>query len=1038
METFNLIKIGNRLVLLNLFLLLLLPTLTMAQVTVTGVVKDAENKEPVIGVVVNVKSTTTAVTTGLDGKFTINAPEGSTIRFQILSYKPFEKKVSAKETVWNIELEPDETLLKEVVVEAGIIKRDKFGFTGSYSTITQDELKAVGNMNVLQSLKSLDPAFVIVENNLSGSNPNVMANIELRGQTSMSITSVQDASAISSNLPLFILDGFEATLQEINDLDINRVESITLLKDAGSTAIYGVKGANGVVVIETIKPKSGQVFITYNGDFQLAAPDLSVYNMMNAAEKLEFERLSGRYKVGSGDVTIPQIGAADPRDGVYPQRVYYERLAKVKSGVDTYWLSEPVRTALTQNHSVTLSGGKELQYVAGVNYRNNLGVMKGSGRETYGGNLRLVYRGLEGLSIQNNISVQGTAGKDGSWGAFADFVNANPYFTMRNPDGTIPKYLDYTSVSTNSIYAANPLYNAMLNSRRDNDVFIVTNNTSIDWKIYKDLLLRGSLSLRHESNNTVNFQDPSHSTFDGRPYYEKGTYESSYSKRISYNANLSANYLKSIEKNNFTLIARANVEESDNINEAFVAVGFPEGSVGYPSQSFSYKPESRPSYSERMIRTVGVLGAFNYNYNYRYLLDLNYDVEGGSNFGRNKRFQSFWSVGAGWNVDREAFAKNWKWLNSLKLRATYGKNGTQAVNVVTQSVYSYYVGSNFFGQSSYLSQIGNPNLRWQIVTKQAAGIDLSILGGNLDITFDVYKHNTDPQVVQLTQKPSTGVPNYPLNLGFLNTEGYEFKLMYNLINRKKDNALLSIRITGAHTKSIYGGFGNALNDLNEAYKKEEGSQFLLKSLECYMDGNSPMDLWAVRSLGIDPATGREIFLTKGNEQTYLYNANDRVVIANTRPDIQGIIGLSARYKKMTFSTNLRYYLGAYAYNDALYNKVENIFGTQIVYNQDKRALYDRWKTPGDIAQFRSITILNNENGTPRSSRFIQKDSYLRGESAKLMWNFAGEKWLESLKLKDLSVGVSMSDFFNISTIKMERGIDYPFQRSVAVNLSARF
>jgi TonB-linked SusC/RagA family outer membrane protein len=1017
----------------------------MAQVTVTGVVKDAETKEPLPGVVANVKGATTAVTTDVNGRFTIvSVPEGSTLQFRLLSYKPFERKIQAKEIALEILLEPDETILDEVVIEAGIIKREKFGFTGSYSTISQDKLKSVGNINVLQSLKSLDPAFVIVEDNLSGSNPNAMANIELRGQTSMNITSVQDAAAITSNLPLFILDGFEASLQEINDLDINRVESITLLKDAGSTAIYGVKGANGVVVVETVKPKAGQVFISYNGDFQVAAPDLSVYNLMNAREKLEFERLSGRYNYNhSADVDKPELGTLNSSDGSYIQKTYFERLAMVNSGVDTYWLSEPVRTAFTQSHSVTLTGGKELQYMAGLNYRNNKGVMKGSERDSYGGNLRLVYRGVKGLSIQNNISVQGTAGTDGSWGSFSDFAKANPYYKKRNDDGSIPKYLDNTTVEqasgkSISIYATNPLYNATLNSRGDNDVFILTNNTSIDWKINRDLLVKGSLSLRHESNDRVDFKDPSHSSFDGRPYYEKGSYRSSYTVQTSYSANLSANYLKSVKKNNFTAIVRANIEESNRVNEAFVAVGFPEGSVGYPSQSFSYQSESRPSYSERMTRNVGVLGAFNYNYDYRYLLDLNYDIEGSSNFGRNKRFQSFWSAGLGWNIDREAFAKNWKWLNGLKFRATYGMNGTQSVNVITQSVYSYYVGNSVFGQSSYLSEIGNPDLRWQIVTKKSAGMDLSILKGNLEITLDMYKHKTDPQVVQLTQKPSTGVSNYPLNLGYLDTEGYEFKLMYNIINRKENNALLSIRLTGAHTKSVYGGFGNALQDLNNAYKKEANSKFLLQSLQHYMDGNSPTDLWAVRSLGIDPATGREIFLTAEGKQTYIYNPNDRVVIANTRPDIQGVIGLTARYKKLTFHANLRYYIGAYSYNSALFNKVENIFESEIIYNQDKRALYDRWKNAGDIAQFRSIAILNNSNGTPVSSRFIQKDSYLRGESVKLMWNFTGEKWLNTLKLKDLSASVSMSDFFNISSIRMERGIDYPFQRAVVANISARF
>ncbi|MDR0506407.1 MAG: SusC/RagA family TonB-linked outer membrane protein, partial [Dysgonamonadaceae bacterium] len=160
-----------------------------------------------------------------------------------------------------------------------------------------------------------------------------------------------------------------------------------------------------------------------------------------------------------------------------------------------------------------------------------------------------------------------------------------------------------------------------------------------------------------------------------------------------------------------------------------------------------------------------------------------------------------------------------------------------------------------------------------------------------------------------------------------------------------------------------------------------------------------------------------------------------------RPDLEGIIGLTARYKKLTFSANLRYCMGAYSYNSALFNKVENISQSKMIYNQDKRALYDRWKQPGDIARFKRIFYYGSDTMdymSAVSSRFIQKDSYLRGESIKLMWNFTGDKWMESTKLKDLTVSVSMADFFNLSTIRMERGIDYPFQRSVVANLSARF
>jgi hypothetical protein len=163
------------------------------------------------------------------------------------------------------------------------------------------------------------------------------------------------------------------------------------------------------------------------------------------------------------------------------------------------------------------------------------------------------------------------------------------------------------------------------------------------------------------------------------------------------------------------------------------------------------------------------------------------------------------------------------------------------------------------------------------------------------------------------------------------------------------------------------------------------------------------------------------------------------VIANTRPDMEGIFGFTVRYKKLMLNANIRYYLGAYEYNRALFNKVENISFAEVVYNQDKRALYERWQKAGDVTEFKKIQIgISDTDRTPVSSRFIQKNDYIKGESAKLTWNFTGEKWLETVKLKDFSLSLSMLDFFSLNSTKLERGTEYPFQRSVVMNLSARF
>ena len=292
-------------------------------------------------------------------------------------------------------------------------------------------------------------------------------------------------------------------------------------------------------------------------------------------------------------------------------------------------------------------------------------------------------------------------------------------------------------------------------------------------------------------------------------------------------------------------------------------------------------------------------------------------------------------------------------------------------------------------------------------------------------------------VVSIQQKPSSGISSYPINLGHLNTNGFEFNISWYAIKNLKKRIMLNFRLNGNTYKSKYGGFQSALDNLNDAYKKDDSveSGLNVNSLVQYKDGESPSALFAVRSLGIDPATGREVFLTKNGTPTFKYNADDRVKIGDTTPKVRGVFGISFTYKNLQASLNMRYNIGSYAFNQALFNKVENISESNIAHNQDRRALYSRWKQPGDIAQFKSISLSDK---TYISSRFVHRDNYLRGESARISWDFSRDEWIKRLYLKDLRFSVSFNDIFDLSEMKRERGIDYPFQRAVSFGLSARF
>ena len=364
-------------VIIRLFMILLLgfPLLTRAGTMdstrvenreVRGKVID-EKKQPIPGVSVRLGGTSMGTATDVDGKFKLLVPADTAtlvvsfigMKTEIVRLPRLRAGVEQKELT--IVLRDEDVRLEDVVV-TGIFTRKKESFTGSASTYSAAELKTMGTQNILQGLKTLDPAFAILEDNQFGSDPNRLPNMEIRGKSSMS--GLRDQLEADPNQPLFILDGFESTLAAINDLDINRVASITILKDAASTAIYGSKAANGVIVVETVKPEAGKLRVSYTGNLNLSMPDLSSYNLMNAREKLEFERLAGRFNPSSTTNEIELDG------------VYNEKLKVIESGVDTYWLAEPLRVGVNQKHSLYVQGGEEnFLFGFGVGYNGISGVM---------------------------------------------------------------------------------------------------------------------------------------------------------------------------------------------------------------------------------------------------------------------------------------------------------------------------------------------------------------------------------------------------------------------------------------------------------------------------------------------------------------------------------------------------------------------------------------------------------------------------------------------------------------------------------------
>lgn len=992
------------------------------QFPISGMVLD-ENNSPIPGASIKIKGAASRGTvSNAEGRFVIMpASESDILVISYIGYVSREIKVKGVKSPLSVKLELAENNMKDVVITGTGITRNKSSFTGATASYTGEQLRAVGNQNIIQGLRALDPSFILLENNQLGSNPNALPNIEIRGKTSIS-SSLQDQFASDPNQPLFILDGFETSLRVIVDLNQNRIGSVTILKDAASTAMYGSKASNGVVVIETVKPRQGQMNLTYSSDLNIEMPDLSGYNMMNAAEKLEFERLSGRYTYGGiGSSPIP----AYQRN---LDSLYNVHLAEVQRGVNTYWLNVPVQTGFSQRHSIYADGGDDaLRYGVGVTFKNTSGAMKGSGRQDWAGNIDLSYRRGK-FNFSNKLYINGYKADESPYGSFANFANANPYFRKDNPRSRyLEESMDY---QTFSYVIENPMYNASLNSVNNTKNVAIQNNLQMIIDLNREFKIQGAVQVQKGVTTGINFLSPLNTAFDKTNLFEKGSYRNSKTDNFSYNGYLMLTYGKVFnEIHSLTANIRSEIRDNDNENITVTAVGFPTSSNGNPNFAYSYKPNSRPVTAFSKTRTNAILATANYAYKNKYLADFSFRYDGSTAFGANKKYTSYLVGGLGWNIHGEEFMKELTWINTFKLYANRGNTGNQNfASVSSISTYGYDSYINLFGQGVTLNALGNPNLRWQNSVQTNIGIDIVMLGSRLVVNANVYQKKTDPLVVAVDLPSSTGISSYPINAGVLDIKGIEATVKYSPVYKPESRMVWTIGVTGTAYTSKYDGFNNTLGSLNTKAQTN-------KSLIRYKDGYSPQDIWAVPSMGIDPGTGMEVFQKQDGQYTFIYDVNDIRRVGNGQPKVEGVFSNTISYKGFSFNMNLRYILGRDIFNSALYDKVENISMGKLANNQDRRALYDRWKKPGDIARFKGISLLET---TPMSSRFVQTENLLSGESISLGYNFQTQKWLKKLGLSALRLNGYMNDVFRISSVMRERGIEYPFARSFSFSLNASF
>lgn len=992
------------------------------EIVVHGKVVDI-NGVPLLGVSVNtIGLTSKNAKTNMQGNFQIRIDTNSFLSFSMIGYESQVIKDYASMPIMVI-LIPLENIIEETIV-TGYTKVRKENFTGAATMITRQELEKFNSTNIFTVLQALDPSFKVDERVVAGSNPNVIPDITIRGVSSVGENAL--------NTPLVIMDGFEVPISTLYDIDVNRIETISILKDASSTSLYGSRGGNGVIIVETRLPKEGKFTVTYSMKPSISIVDLSDYNLMNASEKLAYEQLVGLYKANSEGAEFRVI-----QQEKYTN-LLSERAQNILEGVDTYWLKQPVRNTFSIDNSLRMEGGgKDVRYSLEGGYFDNKGVMKESGRKRGNAGFTLIYRIPNLITFRNVASYIYTNAYNSPFGNFQNYTKMNPYERIYDSQG------NYTILfgELGQSYAwgqplFNPLYNASLGFLDREVKQTLQNNLSFEWYINPKLIVRTSGTIARETIETDRYKSPFNTDYySANETSTIGEYFFGNRNFTKYEGKLDFQYVNTINRHQIVANVVGEIRGQNTVGNSNTVTGFIDDRFMTPQMALQYQIGSLPVSTSLPVRSVGLLGSLFYNYANKYNFSGTIRTDGASIYGVQNRYGTFWSTGFSYNMEQEGWFRN-DFLTRLRWFVNTGTSSTISdfsVGMVSTS-YNFVAGRNYYNQyAAIYNGQGNPAVRWPEQQQISMGAEFGVKNDLLRFNFFYYNRITNRMISRINVAPSFGFYNdfFFQNLGKVQNRGFEAVVNLQLLNNEFHDVSWFIGVGVVQNRGKLKEISNELRMMNESMVKINSSGNVFEPSVFYQQGESLSIIRAVPSLGIDPANGRELFLNRDGTVTYTWDANNQVVVGNAEPNLYGNINTNFSIKGFSIQVIGNYSIGGDVFNQTLMNKIENNIPFQ---NTDRRVLEERWQEPGDIAKFKAIGDLSF---TQPSSRFVQKESFLRLSSVNINYSFANAV-LQQFKLERLRLNFSMNDIFRWSTVRMERGVQYPYAREFNFGLMFQF
>ena len=929
-----------------LIIAFLLPTSSFAQsnLTVGGVVTDATTGETLIGVSVNLKNGKNGAMTDFDGKYSLNnIPANSTLVFSYMGYETVESIATG--STLDVKLKESSSQLNEVVV-IGYGTQRKADLTTSVASVSSDEWADRPIISAQQAIQGKAAGVQVIQ---PSGKPGVGMQVRVRGSSSLQ----------AGNDPIYVVDGI--ITNDITNISPSDIESMQVLKDASSAAIYGSRAANGVVIITTksgVKGKTQIDFSTYVG-------------FSNVSKQIETLNTSDYYDL------MDEMGIGISKTNTY-----------------TNWAKEVYKTGVQQNYQLALSGSTDkVTYYMSGGYQKETGVISPADYERYSFRTNLSSELTSWLKASTNLSFARNTRNDvadnanaGRGGVVMSILNSPPYISTWNPDSPGQYMSDPNQSSRENPFALTSKYDFNKENR-------FMGNFELDFTLLEGLHFKPRFSLDYTSHTWDMFIDPVKTQY-GREANGRG--ENATDQYTTWQSENIVTYNKKFDKkHNFSALGGVTLQKYRHENTYMSLQDFVLGTT-YKTMTLNMANKINNAGTTKNGNTLAsFLGRVQYDYESKYLFTANFRADGSSKL--YEKWAYFPSISAGWRFSSENFFESLTPIvNDAKLRVGWGKNGNQGGIGDYDSYDKYNISrreTTGQGPAVSIGKLGNRDLKWEIVTQYNAGLDLSLFNSRLTAEFEVYYKKTSDMLMNISLPSSIGVSLPMRNDGEMENKGFEFNLNGQILTGGfKWDASANMSFNKNKLKKL------GLTKVQYASEIENaGNVIIIK------EGLPLGSFYGYVAEGVDPETGLMIY--KDLDGSGTTNAADRTVIGNAQPDFT--FGFTHNFSWKNFSLNM-FFNGSYG-ND-IYNATKMyLVGMNNSSNQSTTVL-DRWTRPGMITD---VPKSNEPHNNRISSRFVEDGSYIRLKSLTLSYSIE-QKLLRKVGLSRANVYGTVNNLFTIT------------------------